>query len=70
MIERTAEFSHSHVLPAPWPPGEGIFSKVLKYLERRERRLRDARRLSVLPDYLLDDMGLKRSDLPSAERFW
>lgn len=57
----------------PSGPRKGALSlarRICRLVSERQRRLRDARHLSHLPDYLLEDVGLERRDLPSPERFW
>ncbi|MCX2723665.1 DUF1127 domain-containing protein [Roseibium salinum] len=46
----------------------GLFRRCFKYLLRRTRIRRDARILSDLPDYLLDDIGLTRADVRKPDR--
>ncbi|TYC52830.1 DUF1127 domain-containing protein [Rhodobacterales bacterium] len=47
---------------------KSLVRRVLDYLAFQERRYRDARRLSELPDYLLDDVGLDRDRLKMRRR--
>ncbi len=40
-----------------------IFRRIFKHVLRLWRRRRDAKILSELPDYLLDDIGFSRADV-------
>ncbi|KZM51446.1 hypothetical protein OA90_02950 [Labrenzia sp. OB1] len=50
------------------PLRSDLFSRVISDLLRRLRHRRDMKILSEMPDYLLDDIGLSRSDLPGPDR--
>jgi len=42
--------------------------RATQYLSRRLRRRRDRAHLAELPDYLLEDIGLSRADVPVMPR--
>ncbi len=44
-------------------------SMVFRRMERRVRIWQDQRRLQALPDYLLDDIGISRGEIPTATEF-
>ena len=44
----------------------GLFARRV---ERRVRIWNDQRRLQTLPDYLLDDIGISRGEIPSVTEF-
>lgn len=54
----------------PRPGAFLLACRICRFVAHRERCLRDARRLARLPDYLLEDIGLERGDLPSPWRLW
>ncbi len=54
--------------PIVQPQRSDLFTRFISDLLRRLRHRRDMKILSEMPDYLLDDIGLSRSDLPAPDR--
>ena len=51
---------------APRLGPKGVFAAAFATILDADQRYRDRRRVQEMPDHLLDDMGLTRSDLARA----
>lgn len=62
--QRTGGRAQSGASPVAGPDLSSLFLRAATTLARLLRRRRDRAHLSELPDYLLEDIGLTRADVP------
>lgn len=65
----TSDKQHNQANSGAGFPGSGAFGRFAAAVRRRMHVARCERRLRELPDHMLKDMGLHRSEIPAIARF-